>query len=435
MTLERTQSQAMLARAKQVMPRGVTSNFRYWGDDRTLVAARAKGAYLWDVDGNRYIDYRLGFGPMILGHAHEQVNAKVREAIDDGVVYAMTNPYEISVAEKIVAMCPGVEMVRFANSGTEATMHALRVARAYTGREKVVKFEGQYHGMYDYALWSTYPAAEDLGSRYAPIPVAASSGMPRAVRDLIITLPYNDFEVLERTLKRTWFDVAAIIVEPMLGNCASIEPQAGFLEFIRQQCDEYGIVMIMDEVKTGFRVARGGAQELYGVLPDLATYAKSMGNGYPVAAFGGKREVMDVVGQGVAHGGTYCGNAVGVVAADTVLSILAETDALEVVAARGRQLQEGISSLLEGYDIPFVITGHPSMFGIVMMQETPRDYRDWARSDHPLYEEFMAGLIARGVMPDPDNREPWFLSAAHSESDVADTLAALDEVIKEVRER
>ena len=433
MTLDNRQSRAIFERAKRVLPRGVSSNFRYWGEDRTLVAARAKGAHLWDLDGNRYIDYRLAFGPIILGHAHDQVDASVRTAMENGIAFAMTNTYEVRVAEKIVKLCPGVEMVRFTSSGTEATMHALRAARAYTGREKVLKFEGHYHGMHDYLLWSTYAAPDNVGVRMAPIPVAASSGIPRSQRDLIITLPFNDREILARTLKQTWFDVAAIIFEPIMGNCAAIEPQEDFLKFIRAQCDEYGIVMIIDEVKTGFRVAKGGAQELYGVTADLATYAKSLGNGYPVAAFGGRSEIMDLIGKGVAHAGTYSANVVGMAAADAVLDILTTTDALEVAAARGRAVQKGIGDVMEAHDLPFVIAGHPSMFGVLLTDKTPREYRDWAKSDHQLHEAILANLIDRGVMPDPDAREPWFLSAAHSEADVAETLGALDEAVREAK--
>ena len=434
MKLNDSQSRAMFTRAAKVMPRGVSSNFRYWGDEETLVAARAKGAYLWDLDDNRYIDYRLGFGPIILGHAHEQVDASVRSAIENGIAFAMTNPYEVRVAEKITKLCPGIEMLRFTSSGTEATMHALRTARAFTGREKVVKFEGHYHGMHDYLLWSTYVGPENLGARTDPIPVAASSGIPRSIRELIIMLPFNDRDLLERTLKQTWFDVAAIIVEPIMGNTASIEPQDEFLKFIRARCDEYGIVMIMDEVKTGFRVAKGGAQELFGVTADLATYAKALGNGYPVAAFGGRREIMDVIGKGVAHAGTYSGNVVGMAAADAVLDILSKTDALQVVAARGRALQKGIGDVLEAADLPYVITGHPSMFGLMFTDSTPRDYRDWVKSDQKLYESIMANMIRRGVMPDPDSREPWFLSAAHSEADVAETLNTFEQAVKEAKQ-
>jgi glutamate-1-semialdehyde 2,1-aminomutase len=334
-----SKSRTMWRRAAKVMPLGVSSNFRYWGDDETLVAEKAQGAYIWDVDGNRYIDYRLGFGPVILGHAYEEVDARIRDAIRNGVVYAFTSPLEISVAEKIVAMCPGVETVRLTNTGTETILHALRVARAYTGREKLIKFEGQYHGMLDYVLFSTYTDVKAYGSRRSPVPVPSTSGIPRSVHDLVITLPFNDFEVLETTLRRAWHDVAAIIVEPILGNCAAIEPLPGWLEFIRAKCNEYGIILIFDEVKTGFRLARGGAQEVYGVIPDLATYAKSLGNGYAVAAFGGRREVMSVVGVGVVCGGTYAGNVVGVAAADATLSLLQEQPILETIAERGRRLQ------------------------------------------------------------------------------------------------
>ncbi len=429
-----TQSRAMFARAAKVLPHGVSSNFRYWGDDETLVAARAKGASLWDLDGNRYIDYRLAFGPIILGHAHERVDASVRAALENGISFAMTNPYEVQVAEKITKLCPGVEMLRFTSSGTEATMHALRTARAFTGRQKVLKFEGHYHGMHDYLLWSTDGSPRNLGARNDPIPVAASSGIPRAIRDLIITLPFNDRELLERTLRQSWFDVAAIILEPIMGNCAAIEPQDEFLKFIRARCDEYGIVMIMDEVKTGFRVAKGGAQELFGVTADLATYAKALGNGYPVAAFGGRREIMSLIGKGVAHAGTYSANVVGMAAADAVLNILSTTDALQVVAARGRALQKGISDVLEAADLPFTISGHPSMFGIMFTGSTPREFRDWVNSDKHTYESIMTNLIRRGVMPDPDSREPWFLSAAHSEADVAETLNAFEEAVKETKQ-
>jgi glutamate-1-semialdehyde 2,1-aminomutase len=431
--MEFKKSQAMIKRAEKVIPRGVSSNFRYWGEDETPAVSRAQGAYLWDADGNRYIDYRLGFGPVILGHAHEAVDNHVREALSDGTVYALTTEREIRVAEKVIEMCPGVDMLRFANSGSEATMHAIRVARAYTGRDKVIKFEGQYHGMYDYVLWSTAGTETSMmGSPRSPVPVASTSGIPKGIRELIVTLPFNDFETLERTVKQSWFDVACVIVEPMMGNVASIEPQPGYLEHIRKLCDEYGIVFIMDEVKTGFRVSPGGAQELYGMLPDLATFAKSMGNGYPVAAFGGKREIMDIVGQGVAHGGTYTANTVAMAAAEKTLEILTTTDALDVVAERGKQLQKGLSDILEAHSLPFVFTGHPSMFGVHFVESEPKDFRDWSASNHALYDAILEALVKRGAMPDPDSRDPWFFSSAHSEQDIADTLAAFEEAVKEV---
>jgi glutamate-1-semialdehyde 2,1-aminomutase len=433
MNIRRDKSQVLWNRAARVMPLGVNSNFRYWGDGATLYVQKAQGAYLWDVDGNRYIDYRLAFGPIILGHAYPEVNAAVREALDNGVLFAMTSALEVSVAEKIVAMCPGVEMVRLANSGTEATMHALRVARAYTGREKIVKFEGQYHGFHDYLLFSTYTEPGAYGHRRSPVPAPTSSGIPKCLHDLIISLPYNDFEVLEETLRRTWFDVAAVIVEPILGNCAAIEPLPGWLEFLRAKCTEYGIVFILDEVKTGFRLARGGAQEVYGVIPDLATYAKSLGNGYPIAAFGGKRQIMEVIGQGVSQGGTYCGNVVGVAAADVTLGLLQTQPILETIAEQGRKLQAGLKRIFDEASIPATIHGHPAMFSFSVGIDRPDDQRAWAGSERDYYLRLMAAAYERGVMPDYDPREPWFLCYSHSDADIDETLNVMADVVRRVR--
>lgn len=428
-------SQTLFHRAKAAMPYGVSSNFRYWGEE-TPVAARASGCYLFDPDGNRYVDYRLGFGPIILGHAYEPVLNSVTEALRDGSIFALTHEWEIRAAEKIIELCPAVDLVRFANSGSEATMHALRIARAYTGRERIVKFEGQYHGMYDYMLFSTSSAQPGaLGHRRNPIPQPITSGIPRCIRDLVITLPYNDIEILEDAVQAKWGDIAAVMVEPVMGNCAGIEPQPGWLEHIRALCDEFGIVMIMDEVKTGFRLAPGGAQEVYGVLPDLACYAKSMGNGFPVAAIGGRQEIMETIVPGqVAHGGTYCGNVVGTAAAVKTLELLADGTILSTIRARGERLKAGLSQILTDADIPNVVLGPGSMFGILLTTQTePREFRDWARADNALYERIVMALIERGVMPDPDAREPWFLCYAHADSVIDETLDAFEDAVSSVK--
>ncbi len=434
MNLNRENSQAMWRRATQVMPLGVNSNFRFWGPEETIFAQRAKGAYVWDVDGNRYIDYRLGFGPVILGHAYDAVDARVREALGNGVVYALTNPVEVTVAEHIAAMCPAIESLRLTNTGTEAVLHALRVARAYTGREKIIKFEGQYHGMSDYVLFSTYTDVKSYGNRRSPIPAPSTSGIPRCLHDLIITLPFNDFEVFEATVRRAWHDVAAVIVEPMLGNCAGIEPLPGWLELLRERCSEYGIVLIFDEVKTGFRIARGGAQEVYGVLPDLATYAKALGNGYPVAAFGGRREIMDVVGVGVVCGGTYAGNVVGANAAAATLELLQNQPILESIASRGQRLMAGLQRIFEEAGMPVVFTGQPAMFSFsIGLDQKPTDQRSWAVSERDYYLRLIAAAIERGVMPDMDPREPWFLSYSHSDADIDETLNVMADAVRAVR--
>ncbi|MEE8390280.1 MAG: aminotransferase class III-fold pyridoxal phosphate-dependent enzyme, partial [Anaerolineae bacterium] len=300
-----TRTHAFFEKAKKYMPYGVNSNFRYWGEEDTLVIMRGEGAYIWDMDENRYIDYRLAFGPVILGHAYPQVVERVAKAIKDSTLFAWTTPVEIQVAERLVRMT-GVDKVRLTNTGTEATMHALRIARGYTNRERFIKFEGQYHGMHDYVLFSTAGAPVGmLGSRRSPINVQSSSGIPEGIRQYVINLPFNDFERLEETVAAHWHELAAIFVEPMLGNAAGVMPQPGWLEKLRELCTKYGIVLVFDEVKTGFRIANGGAQEYFGVKADLVTYAKAMGNGFPIAAIGGTEEVMGVIGYGqVAHGGT-----------------------------------------------------------------------------------------------------------------------------------
>ena len=432
MTIPHEKSNAMQRRALSVMPLGVNSNFRYWGEGITPYVQRAKGAYLWDVDGNRFIDYRLAFGPIILGHAYPEVDAKVHEEIDQGVLFAMTSELELAVAEKIVAMCPAVEMVRFACSGTEATMHALRVARAYTGREKVIKFEGNYHGFQDYMLFSTYAPSEAYGNRRSPVPVPTSSGIPKCLNSLVITLPFNDFEVLESALRRVGHEVAAIITEPVQDNCGAIEPVPGFLEFIRSQCDEYGIVFILDEVKTGFRIARGGAQEYYGLKPDLATYAKSIANGYPLAALGGRREIMSIIGHGVAQGGTFNNNKPGVAAACATLDIIQNQPILETIARRGRRLMDGLKSIFDEAGIPVCVSGHPSMFSFAVGIERVTCQREWDKSDQGYYLRLVEAAIERGVMPDHDPREPWYLCYSHSDADIDETLNVMAEVVRTV---
>jgi glutamate-1-semialdehyde 2,1-aminomutase len=250
---------------------------------------------------------------------------------------------------------------------------------------------------------------------------------------LVLTLPYNDFDVLEETLRRTWFDVAAVIVEPILGNCAGIEPLPGWLQFIRDKCTEYGIVFILDEVKTGFRLAPGGAQEVYGIVPDLATYAKAIGNGYPIAAFGGRREIMEVLGRGVAQGGTFSGNAVGVAAADVTLDLLQNQPILQTIAERGRRLQAGLKRIFEEAGIPANIHGHPAMFSFSIGTDRPVDQRGWARSERDYYLRLIAAAIERGVMPDYDPREPWFLCYSHSDADIDETLNVMADVVQAVK--
>jgi glutamate-1-semialdehyde 2,1-aminomutase len=435
MTIKNEKSQNLQRRATGIIPLGVHSNFRYWGEGITPYVDRAKGGYLWDVDGNCYIDYRLAFGPVIIGHAYDEVDAFVRGEIDKGCLFAMTSELEIEVAEKIVSLCPATEMVRFACSGTEATMHAIRIARAYTGREIIVKFEGMYHGFQDYALFSTYSPAETYGNRNSPVPIPSSSGIPKALHNLVVTLSFNDFDLLEKTFKRLGYQIAAVIVEPCMGNCGALEPMDGFLELIQKKCKEYGAVFILDEVKTGFRIARGGAQEYFHLDPDLSTYAKCLGNGYPIAAIGGKKEIMSIIGHGVAQGGTYNNNKCGVAAAYATLNLIQTQPILESIEKRGRQLMAGIQTVFDDANIQVHINGYPAMFSFVIGCEKPHNQRQWDKSDRDMYMTIIKGCIEHGVMPDPDPREPWFLCYSHSEEDINKTLNVMNDVVNQVKQK
>lgn len=432
MMLQGEKGKLLFQQAKKVISHGVNSNFRYWGDDDTLVISRGEGPYIWDADDKRYIDYRLGFGPIILGHAYPAVVAQVAESLQGGNIFAWTTPWEIKVAEQITRMCK-VDKVRLTNTGTEATMHALRIARAYTGREKFIKFEGQYHGMADYFMFSTASSnAGSLGSRRSPINVVATSGIPKAITEYVINLPFNDFERLEETIHAKWHDIAAIFIEPILGNCAGVMPKPGFHQKIRELCDKYGIVMVFDEVKTGFRIANGGAQEFFGVQADLVTYAKAMGNGFPIAAIAGKEEVMMTIEPGaMAHGGTYSGNVVGAAAALATLEILEKEPVIATINQRGQALMDGIAEILTEASIPHVVTGVPTMFGLLLGKEdAPQDFRDYLSGDGALYETIAMELIRKGVQPDSDGREPWFLCYTLSEADVAETLNVFNDSVK-----
>jgi glutamate-1-semialdehyde 2,1-aminomutase len=409
------------------MPGGTDSNFRAWGED-TVYVDRGKGGRVWDIDGNEYVDLRLGYGPVILGHGDERVDDYVNERMRRGVSFSLTTEDEVQAMELLCELTGWVDMARMTVSGTEATMHAMRIARAYTGRNKIVKFEGQYHGVHDYALISVTPDdMSELGDAENPVRLTWGRGIPEAVADTIVPARYNNIEQLRQLFERQGEDIAAIIVEPVLGNAQGILPQPGFHEAMRALTEEFGILLIFDEVKTGFRFARGGAAEFFGIKPDLATYAKAMGNGYPAAAFGGRREVMSVLPDKVSHGGTYAGNRVAAAAAMKTLSIIRDTDVLQTIDTTGRQIQAGLAQILDRKDLAYVFTGRPCMFGIMFTERVPTEYRDWASSDHELYDAIAIGMQRRGAMPEPDSREPWFICEAHSKDDSVDRVVSIFE--------
>jgi glutamate-1-semialdehyde 2,1-aminomutase len=413
----------------------VSSNFRYWGDDETFYIKRAKGARIWDIDDNEYIDNRLGYGPAILGYADDRVDAAVREGIEVGGVFALATEKEAVVAERIQKMVPAAELVRFSISGTEAVMAALRLARGYTGKDSYILVEGGYHGMFDSVMWGS--AVEKMKEgQTKPELEPFGQGIPELVKQLIHTVPLNDANYLEDVLRKNSDRIGAFLIEPILGNSGGISAEVQYVKDARELCDRYGVVMIIDEVKTGFRVARGGVQELMGVKADLCTFAKALANGYPISAVCGREEIMRKIGDGVFHGGTYTAHSVPIAAADKTLEILDETDALEQIASYGRKMQAGLSEILDARGVPYVFVGHPSMAGLFLTEVEPTNYRDWVKTDGELYEELAVHLHDLGIICEPDCREPFFISAAHDDTCLKETVEkfaiGLDAALKEL---
>jgi glutamate-1-semialdehyde 2,1-aminomutase len=419
-----TKSNAHWKKAVTRLPLGVASNFRFWGEGRTIYVKEGRGARITDLDGNRYVDYRLGYGPAILGYADPRVDAAAREGMEVGGVFALSTEREYRVAERIAKMVPAAELVRFSNSGTEAVMAGLRLARAYTGKDDYIILEGSYHGLFDAAMW--YTPMEKWSQQGEPEVVPYSQGIPLGARSFAHFVQANDIEQLEQTFKRTAGKVACMLMEPIMGNCLGIAAEPEYLRAARALCDKYGVVLLIDEVKTGFRVARGGVQSLHNVKPDLTTFAKAVANGYPISVLAGREEIMRKLGKGVAHGGTYTAHSVSLAAAEKCLEILDETDALERIADFGTRMMKGMSLILSARGIAHSFVGHPSMPGLYFDSKPPRNYRDWKGSDYAFYDAMAQVLHDEGVLCEPDSREPWFISAAHDDSCLADTLRGFE---------
>ena len=427
MTMPKTQNRMtnaqLLAQSKHHMPLGVAENYRYWGDDQTLFLESMKGCRLTDCEGREFVDFRLGYGPIILGYRDERVDQAVIETIQRrGVTSGFSSQLDVEVIELVKSLCPHIEKMRFANSGTEAVMGAVRTARGYTGREKVIVVEGGFHGLYDEMMWRSDVEGWEVNSGRDPEIIPFGSGLPKSTKALSEFVPLNSFEALKDVFERSGDQIAAVVLEPIMGNCGSIAATQEYMQALRDTCDRYGSLLIIDEVKTGFRVGLGGAQELYGIYADLTTYAKAIGNGYPVAAFGGRAEVMDVIGQtkkSVVHGGTYTANLIAISAAQATLNVLKNTDAMETIMSVGAQIRGILSRVFTHFDIDHTFAGPDSMFGIHFTSTVPQNYRDWKSTDAALYDTFAWQLIHRGVMLEPDSREPWFICEAHRELDLA----------------
>ncbi len=422
------QSAARVREATTVMPGGVSSNFRLNVAPTPLVFDRGEGAYLYDIDGNRLIDYYLALGPMILGHSPAPVIEAARAQLERGILYGGQTEMEYEAAARIAAMVPCAERVRFASSGSEAVQLALRLARAATKRDKVVKFEGHYHGWMDNVLWSNAPGAEAAGPEDAPVAQPGSAGQDHRTGENIDILSWNRAEdVLDRLAKE---DVAAVIMEAAMMNSGGIMPSDGYLQAVRDACTRHGTILIFDEVITGFRVGPGGAQAHFGVTPDLGIFAKAIANGFSVACVAGRADVMDHLSNGtILHGGTYNAQPMAMAATVATLDELSKQGVYESMDRVGRRLMGGIRDAFSDADLPVVVSGFPQIFNVAIgLNDAPVNYRSTLGVDRAAYRHITVALLERGVRA--LERGAWFLSAAHTEDIVDVTVAALRSAIE-----
>jgi glutamate-1-semialdehyde 2,1-aminomutase len=413
-------SAALHARASQVSPGGVQGEGR-GARPYPLFMTRAQGSRIRDVDGNEFIDFHASFGAVLLGHNDPRINDAVRRAMDEhGVSFSAANPLEVELAERIVAMIPSADRAVFSLSGTEATFHAIRLARAFTGRERILKFEGNYHGWHDYVAWSHHFATADE----EPTPVAASAGIPAAIRDLVVVREYNDAAGVRETLRREGDSIAAVILEPVFHNAGVVLPDPGFLETLREACTEAGTVLIFDEIITGFRHGPGGAQERYGVTPDLTTLGKALGNGLPISVLCGRGDIMDRLGPkgDVLFAGTFAGYALGVATALEVTQIVREGAIHDHLARLGRRLTDGIQAAVDETGARVQAREAAGVWTIYFTDEPIRKFRDFARfamdKDHPIQRAYRNALLEAGIYVHPHYMIRGFLTGAHDEADV-----------------
>jgi glutamate-1-semialdehyde 2,1-aminomutase len=412
--------------AQLFIPGGVNSPVRaFKGVGGTpLFMRRGKGALVWDVDGNSYVDYVGSWGPLVLGHGHPDVLKAVQQAIERGLSFGAPTEAEVEMAELLCRLVPSLEQVRLVSSGTEATMSAIRLARGYTGRSTIVKFEGCYHGHADALLVKAGSGALTLGQ-------PSSAGVPPEVTAHTLVLEYNNAAQLEEAFSRAGATIAAVIVEPVAGNMNLVAPRAGFLETARQLCTQHGAVLIFDEVMTGFRVALGGAQALYGIKPDLTTLGKVIGGGLPVGAFGGRRDIMQLIAPlgPVYQAGTLSGNPVAVAAGLATLRLVEAPGFYDRLGATARQLCEGLAGAARKHAVPFSAQSVGGMFGLYFRETPPSSYAEVMQCDKEAFNAFFHAMLAEGVYFAPSAYEAGFVSAAHGNAELAKTIAAADKVL------
>lgn len=433
-------SKRMFEEARQYIPAGVNSTARaVWSgwEPYPLYVAQGKGSRVTDIDGNQFIDYLLGLGPALLGHRPDNITEAVVDHIRNiGTVFALASEADTDVARKLTECVPSLEKVRLNNSGTEAVTYALRLARAYTGKKKVIRFEGMYHGFADTIYWSKHPSEEAMADGM-PIPEPQGPGVPEELAQTLIILPWNDLELLRRTIEEHHEEIAAVISEPVMCNTGCILPKPGYLEGMRQLTEQYGIVLIIDEVITGFRISLSGAQGYYGITPDLSIFAKGMGGGFPVAALGGRNEIMSLVDKGVVSvAGTYSGNGIALSAASATLDYLRTPGLYEDLYRKCDKLREGLDRIWRSSKVDAYCVGLGPVFQVWFADRPIENYRDaqkYARGD--IFTLWWEEMLFRGVLFHPHYYENLFVSMAHSDKDIDITLAAAEEAAAAVEKR
>ncbi len=421
-----TRSEILFDQAKTVIPGGVNSPVRAFKavGGTPLFIDRAEGAYIYDADGNRYVDYVLSWGPMLLGHAHPSITAAVMEKMQKGLSFGAPTEIETQLASKICELLPHIEMIRMVSSGTEATMSAIRLARGYTHRDKIVKFEGCYHGHSDSLLIKAGSGALTFG-------VPSSPGVPAGLAEHTITLDYNDIDGVRKAFEQIGDQVACIIVEPVAGNMNCIPPLPGFLEGLREVCDQYGSLLIIDEVMTGFRLGLQGAQGYYGVKADITTLGKVIGGGMPVGAFGGRKEVMEQIAPlgPVYQAGTLSGNPVAMAAGLAMLNAISQPGFYQPLFDKTEQLVAGLQEIAKQAGVPFTTNHVGTMFGGFFTAEPKvSNYQQVMACNNEHFNKFFHGMLDAGVYLAPASYEAGFMSAAHSDEDIQFTLAAAEKV-------
>jgi glutamate-1-semialdehyde 2,1-aminomutase len=428
--MDTSHSHALFARARELLPGGVNSPVRAFKSvgGEPFFAQRADGPLLFDVDGNRYIDYVGSWGPMIVGHNHPAVLEAVLRTARDGLSFGVPNALEVTMAETLTRLVPSMQMVRMVNSGTEATLSAIRLARGATGRARIVKFEGCYHGHGDSFLVKAGSGALTFG-------VPTSPGVPKALADLTLTLPYNDFDAATALFDACGDDIAGLIIEPVVGNANCLPPRAGFLQHLRALCTKHGVLLIFDEVMTGFRVALGGAQARYGVVPDLSTFGKVIGGGMPVGAYGGRRDLMQQISPSgpIYQAGTLSGNPVAMAAGLAMLELVQAPGFHETLEAKTNALCDGLEAAARDAGVAFTTQRVGGMFGLFFSSEKVDTYAQAMACDSAAFNRFFHAMLERGVYLAPSAFEAGFMSSAHGEPEIAATVEAAREAFRAAR--